>query len=108
MANFDIPNPEELQPYKVYNYDLVPGEYPIEKNRSTNTYDQFIMLRDTLVYSKKYYKGKAGSKLIVGDSEETIEVEFYNKFMQKMNPNRKTSPSTDLQRWLKGPYVSQQ
>lgn len=59
MTNFDIPNEEELKPRKVYNYDLLPGEYPITKNRTTNTYDQFIMLRDTLVYSKKYYKGKA-------------------------------------------------
>ena len=59
MDKFDIPNEEELVPGKVYNYDLLAQQYDISKNRSTNTYDQFIMLRDTLVYSKKYYQGKA-------------------------------------------------
>jgi hypothetical protein len=59
MANFDIPNENELVPGKVYNYDLKAKQYDITQNRVTNTYDQFIMLRDTLVYSKKYYKGKA-------------------------------------------------
>lgn len=108
MTNFDVPNPEELRPNKVYNYDLIPQQYPIQENRSTNTYDQFIMLRDTLVYSKKYYQGKGGSKLIIGEKEDTVEVEFFNKYLQKMNPNRKTSPSTDMDSRLTGPYVSQE
>lgn len=59
MANFEIENEEELYPNVIHNYDLVPEEYEISKNRSTNTYDQFIMLRDTLVFSKKTYSGKA-------------------------------------------------
>ena len=59
MGSYDIPNEEELKPGKVYNYDLLGKEYSVDENRITNTYDQFIMLRDTLVYSKKYYKGKA-------------------------------------------------
>lgn len=56
MTTFDIPNESELVPNEVYNYDLVDKEYDIGKNRISNTYDQFIMLRDTLIYSKKHYK----------------------------------------------------
>lgn len=59
------------------------------------------MLRDTLVYSKKYYKGKAGSTLVIGDTEETVEVLFKNKFLQKMNPNRRSGVvPTDIDRQL--------
>lgn len=90
MEKFDIPNEEELLPQVVHNYDLTEQTYPIENNRTTNTYDQFIMLRDTLVYSKKYYKGKAGSVLVIGDTEETVEVIVRNRFIQKLNPNRQT------------------
>lgn len=108
MDKFETPNPDELQPEVLYNYDLVPGAYPISNNRTTNTYDQFIMLRDTLVYSKKYYKGKAWATLVIWDREETVEVKRQNKRWQKMNPNRESSPTTDLQTQQVGPYVSQQ
>ena len=39
MTNYDIPNEEELQP--------------------VSTYNQFIQLRDTFVFSEKKYPGKA-------------------------------------------------
>lgn len=107
MANYDIPNEEELKPGKVYNYDLLGKEYPIEENRITNTYDQFIMLRDTLVYSKKYYKGKAWSVLVIWDTEETVEIIYRNRFLQKLNPNRRTDPN-DIQTILQWPYVTQE
>ena len=55
MATFDAPNEEELRPRKPYDYNLMGKEYPIDANSISNTYDQFIMLRDTLVYSKKTY-----------------------------------------------------
>lgn len=55
MANFDIPNEDELRPRAVHNYDLIAHEYDITENRSTNTYDQLLMMRDFLVYSKKTY-----------------------------------------------------
>ena len=105
MEKFDIPNEEELLPQVVHNYDLAEQTYPIENNRTTNTYDQFIMLRDTLVYSKKYYKGKAGSVLVIGDTEETVEVIVRNRFIQKLNPNRQTDWN-DIQTILQGPYVT--
>ena len=65
MANFDVPNEEELKPGKVYDYDLIAGQYDISQNRVTNTYDQFITLRDTLVFSDKYYPNNAGRSLII-------------------------------------------
>lgn len=105
MANFDVANPDELRPNKPYNYDLIGKEYPIEQNRSTNTYDQFIMLRDTLVYSKKYYKGKAGSVLVIGDTEETVEVIIRNRYIQKLNPNRQTD-TNDVKTTIQWPYVT--
>lgn len=59
MTNFDIPNEEELKPNKVYNYDLIPKEYDITENHVESTYNQFIQLRDTFIFSKKKYPGKA-------------------------------------------------
>lgn len=107
MDRFETPNPNELQPEVLHNYDLISKEYPMSDNRVTNTYDQFIMLRDTLVYSKKYYQGKGWARLIVGEKEETVEVEYVNKRWQKMNPGWKDHPDTDLQQQVVGPYVSQ-
>lgn len=94
-------------PNEVYNYDLVDKEYDIGKNRISNTYDQFIMLRDTLVYSKKHYKWKAWATLVIGDTEETVEVKYINKRIQKMNPNWKNDPQHDLQTYFTWPYISQ-
>lgn len=65
MDRYDIPNEEELKPGKEHDYNLVPSQYDIKQNRSTNTYDQLLMLRDFLVYSKKTYSGKAGSVLVI-------------------------------------------
>lgn len=107
MTNFDIPNGEEVAPNRIYNYDLLPEEYDISKNRSTNTYDQFIMLRDTLVYSKKYYKGKAGSVLVIWDTEETVEVIVRNRWVQKFNPDRESDPD-DIQTTLQWPYITRE
>lgn len=91
MANFDIPNENELAPGKVYNYDLKAKQYDITQNRVTNTYDQFIMLRDTLVYSKKYYEGKAWLKLVIWDSEETVEVQERQVYRQNIQPDGMTA-----------------
>lgn len=91
MDKFDIPNPDEALPGKIYNYDLIPEQYDISRNKSTNTYDQFIMLRDTLVYSKKYYQGKAWLKLVIWDSEETIEVLERQVFRQNIQPDSVTT-----------------
>jgi hypothetical protein len=49
-----------------HDYKATPGEYPISNNNSPATYDQFITLRDVLVFSNKYYADKAGRSLIIG------------------------------------------
>lgn len=103
MANFDIPNEEELQPYTEHNYDLVEQNYPIEENNTHSTYDQFISLRDTLVYSDKYYKWKWGSKLIVWEKERTVEIIWRNAFKMSFEPDWSTSRQISLESiW---PYV---
>ena len=59
MSNYDIPNEEELRPGEVYDYDLIGKQYPISENHTVSTYKQFIQLRDTFIFSKKKYPGKA-------------------------------------------------
>lgn len=94
MTNFDIPNESELNPYKVYDYDLVDSSYPIEDNQSHGVYDQFLWLRDTLVKSWKKYSWKAGSKLVIWETEDTVEVIWNNKFKMSFEPNWKTNPQS--------------
>ena len=62
-----------------HRYRATPGEYPISENDRPATYDQFISLRDTLVFSNKYYADKAGRSLIIwtkldGTPTDTIEI----------------------------------
>ena len=91
MAKFDIPNEEELKPNKLYDYNLVQEEYDISKNRVTNVYDQFISLRDTLVFSDKYYPNNAWRSLIIwtkpdGTATGTIEIREPNIVKLDFNP----------------------
>jgi hypothetical protein len=60
-------------------YRATPMEYPIQENRRPATYDQFMTLRDTMVFSNKYYADKAGRSLIIGTKidwtpTDTIEI----------------------------------
>jgi len=62
-----------------HEYRATPHEYPISDNDRPATYDQFITLRDTLVFSNKYYADKAGRSLIIGTKldwtpTDTIEI----------------------------------
>lgn len=77
------------------------GDYPITDNETHSTYDQFIQLRDTLIFSGKYYNDKAWAKLIVWESKETIEVLFHNLFRQSYN--NLTQVASKIALW---PYVS--
>ena len=104
---YDIASQDEALPKKIYNYDLLPEQFDINQPKLSNIYDQFIQLRDTLVYSKKTYSWKAGSVLVIGDTEETIEVITRNRFIQKLNPNRQSDPNA-LQTTLQWPYVTQE
>ena len=69
-------------------YEATPREYPIWENDRPATYDQFITLRDTLVYSNKYYASSAGRSLIIwtkldGTPTNTIEIREPNIMSQK-------------------------
>ena len=62
-----------------HEYRATPWTYPIQDNNSPAWYDQFIKLRDTLVFSNKYYADKAWRSLIIGTKldwtpTDTIEI----------------------------------
>jgi hypothetical protein len=74
-----------------HEYRATPSGYPISNNESPATYDQFITLRDTLVFSNKYYADKAGRSLIIGTKldwtpTDTIEIREPNIFIVKFEP----------------------
>ena len=74
-----------------HEYLLSPTEYPLSNNEAHSTYDQFIQLRDTLIFSNKYYNDKAGLKLIVWYKEDwsttnTVEIATREYFRQWFEP----------------------
>lgn len=83
-------------------YDLEPIEYNFEDLEKHSTYDQFMSLRDTFVFSGKKYKGKAWSKLIVWEKEETVEIVYRNMFVARFDDTTATTSLVSV--W---PYVEQ-
>lgn len=82
-----------------HDYLLTPQEYPISANENHSTYDQFIQLRDTLIFTWKYYNDKASRKLCVGDKGDwsttnTIEVWLPNYYRQSIQPDWSTGGFT--------------
>lgn len=74
-----------------HEYRATPWEYPIQDNNSPATYDQFIKLRDTLVYSNKIYAENAGRSLIIGTKlnwmpTDTIEIWTPNIMSMNFEP----------------------
>lgn len=74
-----------------HEYRATPMEYPISDNNRPATYDQFMTLRDTMVFSNKYYADKAGRSLIIGTKldwtpTDTIEIREPNMFYQTFQP----------------------
>jgi hypothetical protein len=62
-----------------HEYKAIPWEYPVSDNIRPATYDQFITLRNTLVYTNKYYASSAWRSLIIwtkleGNPTWTIEI----------------------------------
>lgn len=82
-----------------HQYLATPTEYPISANENHSTYDQFIQLRDTLIFSGKYYNDKAWAKLIVGEQCETIEVEYKNWMKMSFQPDYLTNPERQVNPW---------
>lgn len=80
-----------------HEYLAIPMEYNIGANENHSTYDQFIQLRDTLIFTWKYYNDKASRKLCVwdkwdGSTTNTIEVWLPNCFKQQIEPDWTTNP----------------
>ena len=93
-----------------HEYILSPNDYPILANNTNSTYDQFIQLRDTLIFSWKYYNDKASKKLCVwdkwdGTTTNTIEVRLPNIFRQGFNDNR--ASQDHIAPLLLGSYISE-
>jgi hypothetical protein len=91
-----------------HQYLVTPPEYPISANENHSTYDQFIQLRDTLIFTWKYYNDKASRKLCVGDKGDwtttnTIEVWLPNIFRQGFQPTWRTDENKP---WILGNYIT--
>lgn len=72
-------------------YKATPWEYPISDNNRPATYDQFITLRDTLIFSNKYYADKAWRSLIIWTKidwtpTDTIEIREPNMMRIDFQP----------------------
>lgn len=94
-----------------YDYLVEPTEYNINENEAHSTYDQFIQLRDTLIFTNKYYNDKAGRKLCVWEKMDwsttnTIEVALPNKFKQTFQPDWKENPEQSITTGILGKYVT--
>lgn len=86
-----------------HQYLVSPTGLDPTTERLESTYDQFLQLRDTLIYSEKKYKGKAWSKLIVWEKEETVEILWKNGFKLSFEPN--IAPETTSINYHEWPYV---
>ncbi len=83
-----------------HDYRATPSEYPIEDNNRPATYDQFITLRDTLIFSNKYYADKAGRSLIIGTKldgtpTDTIEIREPNLSRMSFQPWYESHPTDE-------------
>lgn len=81
-----------------HEYRATPPEYDISQNEVHSTYDQFIQLRDTIIYSSKVYADNAGRSLIIWikadwSTTNTIEIRTPNIFNQKLQPWYESDPS---------------
>ena len=96
---------ERMQEDWQHEYRATPREYPISANEAHSTYDQFIQLRDTLIYANKYYADNAWRSLIIGIKSDwtptdTIEIRTPNLFTQSFEPGGTLTPT---QKWS---YIS--
>lgn len=71
-----------------HDYRATPGVYPISENNRPATYDQFMTLRDTLIFSNKYYADKAWRSLIIWtklDWTPTDTIEIWEPNLSRMS-----------------------
>lgn len=89
-----------------HEYLAFPPEYPISDNEAHSTYDTFIKLRDTIIYSDKVYANNAGRSLIIwiktsGEPTGTIEIRTPNIFNQRIEQSWPLTPI------VKGTYIKE-
>lgn len=85
-----------------HEYKATPNEYPIWMNDRPATYDQFMTLRDTLIFSNKYYADKAGRSLIIWTKldwtpTDTIEIREPNLIRVDFEPSGTIRPTPEWQ-----------
>lgn len=85
-----------------HEYKATPNEYPIWMNDRPATYDQFMTLRDTLIFSNKYYADKAGRSLIIWTKldwtpTDTIEIREPNLIRIDFEPSGTIRPTPEWQ-----------
>lgn len=97
---------ERIQDDSNFKYLATPWKYPINDNETHSTYDQFIQLRDTLIFSGKYYNDKAWAKLVVWASKETIEVIWKNRFKLTFEPWYASDVENLIAKEFDWPYVT--
>ena len=83
-----------------HDYRATPSEYPIGDNNRPATYDQFITLRDTLIFSNKQYNDKAGRTLIIWTKldwtpTDTIEIREPNLSRISFQPWYEAHPTDE-------------
>lgn len=96
-----------------YKYQVTPlyQEIPIENEELHSTYDQFIQLRDTLIFSWKQYSEHPGKKLIVGYKKDwrstmTVEVQEREFFRQSFEPGYQEDPELWIQTMVLWDYIT--
>lgn len=97
--------------WEQHDYLATPWEYPITDNVRPATYDQFITLRDTLVYSNKYYGSSAWRSLIIwtkldGTPTNTIEIREPNLTKMYFEPDYESNPWDLIKDETEGQYTS--
>ena len=102
------------QDNRKYKYKVTPvyQEIPIEDEELHSTYDQFIQLRDTLIFSWKQYSEHPGKKLIVGYKKDwrstmTVEVQERNFFRQQFEPWYQEAPGEKIQTMTLWDYITE-
>jgi hypothetical protein len=93
-----------------HDYKATPWVYPISDNNRPATYDQFITLRDTLIFSNKQYNDKAWRTLIIWTKldwtpTDTIEIREPNLSKMSFEPWYDSDP-TLIKDETQGKYVT--
>lgn len=88
---------KRIQDDSGHKYLAIPMEYPISDNEAHSTYDTFLKLRDTIIYSSKVYADNAWRSLIIGVKTDwnptwTIEIWRPNIFRQDIQPSWPLDP----------------